>query len=89
MARYSVTGGATMPQVSGKRNKKMGFMSVGDIDYKGVIYTIWVGSDPDLANKSWEMQKSKRFPDYTGPPPAGLTKTDSGAASVEDKRGLF
>jgi hypothetical protein len=47
-------------------------MNVGDIDYKGVPYTIWVGSDPKLANDSWVMQKSKHFPDYQGPPPAGL-----------------
>jgi hypothetical protein len=50
----------------------MGFMSVGDIDYHGVAYTIWVGSDPKLANQSWEMQKAKHFPDYQGPPPPGL-----------------
>jgi hypothetical protein len=47
----------------------VGFMSVGDIDYHGVIYTIWVGANPKLAQQSWEMQKSKHFPDYTGPDP--------------------
>lgn len=52
----------------------MGFMSVGDIDYNGVIYTVYVGSDPKLAQQSWEMQKAKHFPDYEGPPPAGLQR---------------
>lgn len=61
-----------MAQTTGKRLKKMGFMSVGDIDYHGVPYTIWVGSDPKLAQQSWETQKATRFPDYTGPPPPGL-----------------
>lgn len=50
----------------------MGFMNVGDIDYHGVVYTIWVGSDPKLASQSWQMQKAKHFPDYVGPPPADL-----------------
>jgi hypothetical protein len=61
-----------MPQSTGKRLKKIGFMSVGDIDYHGVPYTIWVGSDPSLAQGSWEKQKAQYFPDYVGPPPPGL-----------------
>jgi hypothetical protein len=69
----------------------MGFMSVGDIDYHRTVYTIWVGSDPDLAQKSWAQQKSKYFPDYVGPPPPGLpTKRRSAPdKAVEPKRDLF
>jgi hypothetical protein len=53
----------------------VGFMHVGDIDYHGVMYTIHVGADPKLANQSWELQKKQYFPDYTGPPPAGLPES--------------
>lgn len=66
-----------MPQTTGKRNKKVGFMHVGDIDYHGVVYTIHVGADPKLANQSWELQKKQYFPDYEGPPPAGLPEAKS------------
>jgi hypothetical protein len=77
-----------MPQVTGTRAKKMGYMSVGDIDYHGVPYTIWVGSDPDLAQASWAQQKSKYFPDYQGPPPPGLP-TSAPDKTIENKRDLF
>ena len=55
-----------MAQTTGKRLKKMGFMSVGDIDYHGVPYTIWVGSDPKLAQQSWETAESYTFPRLYG-----------------------
>jgi hypothetical protein len=61
-----------MAQITGKRLRKMGYLNVGNIDYHGVAYTIWVGSDPNLAADSWALQKSKYFPDYTGPDPPGL-----------------
>jgi hypothetical protein len=61
-----------MAQITGKRLKKMGYLNVGDITYKGVPFTIWVGSDPNLAQQSWAQQKSKYFPDYVGPPPPNM-----------------
>jgi hypothetical protein len=63
----------------------MGFMSVGDINYHGTVYTIWVGSDSKLAEASWKMQKSKHFRDYVGPPPAGLPSSAKDRQITESK----
>jgi hypothetical protein len=69
----------------------MSYMNVGTIDYHGTIYTVYVGSDPELADASWNAQKAQYFPDYEGPPPAGLNKNSSSAIEkrVEHKRDLF
>ena len=68
----------------------MGYFSVGDINYHGVPYTIWVGSDPDLAAESWAQQKAHYFPGYQGPDPPGLPITKGATKTpIEPKRDLF
>jgi hypothetical protein len=63
----------------------MGYMSVATIEYDGVTHTIYVGSDPTLANQSWEIQKARYFSDYTGPPPLGLSKSKPNGGAPQEK----
>jgi hypothetical protein len=74
-----------MAQTTGKRLRKMGYLNVGNIDYHGIPYTIWVGSDPKLAADSWAHQRAHYFSDYTGPDPPGLDDLTRGAKTIKPK----